>query len=196
MLSEYRAKYRKAAADAIEAESLRSLTRTSSRFATVFAAGCLAIEYGILPWSKKALLKAILQCQLAGLRLLAHEPRRGEPTAATLRAKLVGYFRKAGGSFVDLGERRPKLGTVGLEAAAGYVGTGAETGWFYLTDKRVNAIIGKGASAISLKRRLFAENLMAKPKQGFVVQRKIFRGGKGNQNFAWVCAFNPAIVDS
>jgi hypothetical protein len=35
---------------------------------------------------------------------------------------------------------------------------------------------------------------MAKPKQGFVVQRRIFRGGKGNKNFAWVCAFSPAIV--
>jgi len=113
-----------------------------------------------------------------------------------LRAKLIGYLREAGGSFVDLGERRPRLGSVGLEDAAGYVGTDNEAGWFYLTDKRVNAIIGKNPSAISLKRRLFTENLMAKPKQGFVVQRKIFRGGKGNKNFAWVCAFNPAIVGS
>jgi hypothetical protein len=62
------------------------------------------------------------------------------------------------------------------------------------TDKRVNAVIGKGSSATSLKKHLLAEKLMAKPKQGFVVQRRIFRGGKGNKNFAWVCAFSPAIV--
>src|SRR5207244_2474371 len=92
VLSKYRAKYRRAALDAIEAKNLRSLTRTSSRFATVYAAGCLAIEYGILPWSKKRLLKAILECQLAGLRQLAREPIRGELTEASLRAKLVKYL--------------------------------------------------------------------------------------------------------
>jgi hypothetical protein len=162
----------------------------------VFAAGCLAIRYGILPWSKKALLKAILECQLAGLRQLTREPRGGEPTEAALRAKLIGYLREAGGSFVDLGERRPRLGSVGLEDAAGYVGTDNEGGWFYLTAQRLNAIIGNGTNATTLKRRLIAQSLMAEPKQGFVVQRKIFRGGKGNKNFAWVCAFNPAIVGS
>jgi putative DNA primase/helicase len=196
VLSEYRARYRKAAAKAIEIERLRSLTRTSSRFATVFAAGCLAIRYGILPWSKGDLLKAILECQLAGLRQLAREPRGGEPTEAALRAKLIGYLREAGGSFADLGERRPRLGRVGLEDAAGYVGTDNEAGWFYLTAQRLNAIIGNGTNATTLKRRLIAQSLMAQPKQGFVVQRKIFRGGKGNKNFAWVFAFNPAIVGS
>jgi uncharacterized protein (DUF927 family) len=196
VLSKYRARYRRAAKDAIEVENQRSLRRTSSRFATVFAAGCLAIEYGILPWSKKRLLKAILECQLAGLRQLAREPRGGEHTEATLRAKLVGYLRDTGGSFVDLGERRPKLGRVGLEDAAGYLGTDNEVGWFYLTAKRLNAIIGNGENATALKRRLIAQRFMAKPKQGFVVQRKIFTGGKGNQNFAWVCAFKPAIIES
>jgi putative DNA primase/helicase len=133
-LSKYRARYRRAAKDAIEVEGLRSLTRTSSRFATVFAAGCLAIAYGILPWSKKALLKAILECQFAGLRQLAQEPRGGEPTEATLRTKLVRYLRGTGGSFVDLGVRRPKLGRVGLEEAAGYIGVDKEAGWFFAGD--------------------------------------------------------------
>jgi putative DNA primase/helicase len=194
VLSEYRARYRKAAKEAIDVTGLRSLSRTSSRFATVFAAGCLAIAYGILPWSKRRLLAAILECHLAGLRQLAHASRAGEPTEASLRAKLVGYLRENRGSFVDLEDRRPRLGRVGLEDATGYLGTDTEAGWFYLTDKRVNAVIGKGSSATSLKKHLLAEKLMAKPKQGFVVQRRIFRGGKGNKNFAWVCAFSPAIV--
>jgi hypothetical protein len=37
---------------------------------------------------------------------------------------------------------------------------------------------------------------MAKPKQGFVVQRRIFAGGKGNQNYARVCAIKPTLVDA
>jgi len=195
VLSDYRARYQKAAKKAMESQGLNSLTRTSSRFATVFAAGCLAITYGILPWSKKQLLEAILECHLAGLRQLAHASRGGEPSEASLRAKLVAYLRENGGSFVDLEDRRPRLGRVGLQDAPGYLGTDTEAGWFYLTDKRLATIIGKGPSATSLKRRLLTESLMAKPKkEGFVVQRKIFRGGEGSKNFAWVCAFSPAII--
>ena len=51
-----------------EAEGLRPLNRVAGRFATVYAAGCLAIRYGILPWSRNALSKALLSCQLDGLR--------------------------------------------------------------------------------------------------------------------------------
>jgi len=196
LLAKYRARYRKALRKAVKAEGLRSLTRTDSRFATVYAAGCLAIRYGILPWSRKRLLLAILYCQLAGLRQLAREPRTGEPSEAALRTKLVGYLRDKRESFADLGSRRPRKGVADLEDAAGYLGSDREAGWYYLTDKKLRTIIGNGPNAVALKGRLLEQNLMAKPKQGFVIQRKIFAGGKGNQNYAWVCAFKPEIVDA
>jgi uncharacterized protein (DUF927 family) len=193
-LATYRRRYRNALKRKVEAEGLRPLKRTSSRFATVFAAGRLAIRYKILPWSKRRLLEAILDCQLAGLRQLAREPRTTPASEAALRTKLVEYLRDKRKSFVDLGSRRPRKGVDDLEAAAGYVGTDREARWLYLTDKKVKAIIGKGPNATALKEHLLAEGHMAKPKQGFVVQRKIFTGGKGNQNYAWVCAFAPAIL--
>jgi putative DNA primase/helicase len=196
LLAKYRARYRKDVKEAIKAEGLRCLTRTASRFASVYAAGRLAVRYEILPWSSKRLRQAILDCQLAGLRQLAREPRTTPPSEAALRAKLIGYLRNNRKSFVDLGSRRPKKGVDDLEAATGYVGSDREAGWFYLTDKKVRAIIGNGPNAAALKAHLLAEGLMAKPKQGFVVQRKIFAGGKGNQNYAWVCAFKPTLVDA
>jgi putative DNA primase/helicase len=195
LLAKYRARYRKVLRQAIQAEGLRCLTRTASRFATVYAAGRLAIRYEILPWSSKRMRQAILECQLAGLRQLAREPRT-TPSEAALRAKLVGYLRDNRNSFVDLGSRRPKKGVDDLEAAAGYVGSDREAGWLYLTDKKVKAIIGNGPTATALKAHLLAEGYMFKPKQGFVVQRRIFTGGKGNQNYAWVCAFKPTLVDA
>jgi putative DNA primase/helicase len=194
LLAKYRARYRKSIRESIRAEDLRSLTRTDSRFATVYAAGRLAIRYKILSWFGKQLLQAILDCQLAGLRQLAREPRTGEPSEAALRDKLAKYLRDKRGSFVDLAVRRPKLGRDGLGDAAGYVGCDDEAGWLYLSYKQVKAIIGAGSSAVALKERLVEEGLMARPKQGFVVQRKIFTGGKGNQNYAWVCAFKPSLV--
>jgi hypothetical protein len=108
---------------------------------------------------------------------------------------LVGYLRDNRESFVDLGVRRPRKGVDDLEDVAGYLGTDREAGWFYLTDKKIKAVIGNGPNAVVLKERLLAEGLMVRPKQGFVVQRRIFTGGKGNQNYAWVCAFKPALVD-
>jgi putative DNA primase/helicase len=196
VLAGYRKDYRRALTEAALAEGLHSLTRTASRFATVYASGCLAIRYRILPWSKKRLLRAILECHLAGLRQLDCESRSGEPSETALRLKLTAYLRDNRASFVDLGRRRPKLGEGGLDDAVGYIGCGDEAGWLYLSHKQVKAIVGTGPTAASLKRHLVAEGMMAKPKQGFVVQRRIFRGGKGSQPYAWVCAFNPAIIIS
>ena len=45
-------------------DGLSPLKRPSDRFATTYAAGCLAIKYDILAWSRDALLRAILSCQL------------------------------------------------------------------------------------------------------------------------------------
>ena len=101
VLSKYRKRYRQALKAAARTEGLRSLKRTASRFATVYAAGRLAIRYELLLWSKERLLAAILECQMAGLRLLAREPRNDEPSEETLRVKLISYLRDQRKSFVD-----------------------------------------------------------------------------------------------
>ena len=194
-LARYRARYRKALNRALREASLRSLTRTSSRFATVYAAGRLAIKYRILPRSEKSLLQAILNCQLSGLRLQADTARRGEPSESELRRKLVAYLH-AGSEFIDLADGRPSRTFDTIVDAGGYIGTDDEGGWLYLTSRKVSEVIGDGYNAVSLKRRLQEEGHLRKAKQGgFVVQRKIYSGGKGNENFAWVYAFSPALVE-
>ena len=53
------------------AEDVKPLNRASERFATVYAAGALAIKLGVLEeldWDRNALRKAILSCQLDGLK--------------------------------------------------------------------------------------------------------------------------------
>jgi hypothetical protein len=98
---------------------------------------------------------------------------------------------------MDLAVHRPKHGRDNFGDAAGYVGCGEEVGWLYLSHKQVTAIIGNSPNATFLKQHLLEQGILAPPKQGgFVVQRKIFTGGKGNQNYAWVCAFNSSILAS
>jgi uncharacterized protein (DUF927 family) len=195
-LAHYRSGYRKALSRVLREQSLRSLTRTSSRFATVYAAGRLAIKYRILPWSHEDLLGAILDCHLSGLRLQADRPFRGEPSEAELRRNLVAYLVDRRG-FVDLADGRPKRRSDIAASAGGYIGAEDEAGWLYLTARKVSDIIGDGPHAASLKRRLQNEGNLGKAKQGgFVVQRKIYSGGKGNENFAWVHAFSPVLFET
>ncbi|RXH02196.1 DUF927 domain-containing protein [Bradyrhizobium vignae] len=193
-LARYRARYRKALKRELRGTTLRSLTRTASRFATVYAAGRLAIKYRILLWEKEALLGAILDCHLSGLRLQADRRALGEPSEGELRRKLVAYLSDRH-PFVDLAGCRPTKGSDAATSAGGYVGTDEEEGWLYLTARKVSEVVGDGPNASSLKRRLQNEGNLRRSKQGgFVVQRKIYSGGKGNENFAWVYAFSPAVL--
>src|ERR1700739_1318938 len=64
------------------------LGRSLGRFATTFAAGRLAIKYGILPWKRDDLLRAVLSCPLDQLRSAEQENDEYDPLE-TLRSKLV-----------------------------------------------------------------------------------------------------------
>ena len=183
---EYLARLRK------EADGLRPLERASERFATVFAAGSLAIKYLILPWNRKKLLAGILNCQLDQLRN-ANAADPWAPSVATLRAKLVQYINENSKDFMLLTKQRPRLKRDDIDAVLGYRDKQKGKRWYYLTDTRLRQIIGDGANATELKRTLADEGLLAKTKERLVVQRRIFKGGKRNQNYAWVHAFKAKL---
>ncbi len=56
--------------------SWRDLVRVHGRFATIFASGCLAIRYQVLPLTKQELLAAILVCERDHVAFIDHEVRR------------------------------------------------------------------------------------------------------------------------
>ena len=49
-----------------QTNDLKTIYRIRSNFAIIWAAGALAIDYGVLPWKKSRLLKAVKKC-FAGL---------------------------------------------------------------------------------------------------------------------------------
>ena len=67
--------------------------------------------------------------------------------------------------------------------------------WLYLTANQLKAIVGTGPHARALKRTLADEKLLDKSKDGkFVVQRPVFKCGKGRENYARVHAIRADIL--
>ena len=173
-----------------QAAGLKPLNRASGRFATAFAAGSLAIEYGIFRWKRSDLLRAILACQVNGLRRSTVQRDRADTSIPGLRRKLVHYLKDNRGTFMKL----PRLGTHKFRSAPGYIATFKGKKWLYLTAGQLTKIIGAGEHAAQLKKELVKNGLMAAGPQGkYVVQRPIF-AAKGNKGHKWVHAFRAKIL--
>jgi uncharacterized protein (DUF927 family) len=190
-----RAQYLEAINTAIRKKSITPLKRASDRFATTFAAGCLAVKYQIVPWSTEKLLKAILGCQLDQLPYDEEDEGASSPTEE-LRAKLVDYLDKHKARFMNLNKKRPSYGRHDLDTVApGYHIKIRGQRWLYLTANQLKTIIGTGINSRALKQMLADEKVLEKSKDGkFVVQRRVFKRGKGRENFAWVHAINADIL--
>jgi putative DNA primase/helicase len=196
-LSRERAAYLQAIKTRAQAEELTPLNRASGRFATVFAAGSLAIKYRIFRWNRQALLQAILSCQVDGLRHSKVADEQADTSVAGLRRKLVQYLLSHRGKFKDLDKAMPRrlgLGKHTFGSVPGYKATFKGKKWYYVTSDQLKKIIGSGENAKRLKDELAAAGLMDRSTGRHVVQRPIF-SGKGNKGYEWVHAFrakNPA----
>jgi hypothetical protein len=187
--------YSKALKREANAKGLRPLKRSTGRCATVYAAGRLAIKYGLLPWSRKQLLRAILSCQL-------DQPPPTETTTLNsgnpvdnLRQTLVNYLRERRGEFMDLDNNKPRLGPHVFGSVPGYSATFKTRKWLYLTDAQLRGILGTGPDVKRLKATLSQEDLMARTAKGrFLVQRPVFTGARGNKGHRRVHAFDARII--
>ena len=193
-LKRERAAYLKASKT--KAKKLTALNRASGRFATVFAAGSLAIKYRIFPWNRDELLQAILSCQLDGLRFAKAEQLAMDTSVSGLRRKLIAYLREHRSKFVNVNKRKLRLGSHKPGSAPGYVAKFPRKAWFYLTSHQLQGIIGNDTDAKSLKKELAAKKLMAITSGGrYLVQRPFFSGETGNKGHIWVHAFRSRILE-
>jgi putative DNA primase/helicase len=163
-------------------QGLSPLKRPSDRFATVYAAGGLAIKYGIVGWDRKALLNAILSCQLDQLTFV--EPHRGAAGSVQgARHRLIKYLRNNHKKFRRL--KKGRLLEFGRDEINEFLGfrakfKGAQR--YYLSEEQLSAAVGKGGLVLELKRQLAEQRLLETDSQGrFVVQRVLFQGGRRKQ---------------
>ena len=194
-LKQERTAYRRAIKAKAQAEKLTPLNRASGRFATVYAAGSLAIKYRIFLWDRAELLRAILACQLDGLRSAKAEHLASDRSVPGLQRKLIAYLIEHRGKLVDLNKRKLRLGGHKPGSAAGYVASFKGKNWFYLTSAQLQRIIGNDANAKALKKELVAKKLMASRSGGRdLVQRPFFYGAPGNKGHIWVHAIRTRIL--
>jgi putative DNA primase/helicase len=165
------------------------LERASARFATVYAAGALAISLGVLNWDRDALRKAILSCQLDGLK----KPVTTEDTViSAMDKKMADYMRKNRTKFIDLRKGWLEPGAHKFESVLGFIAKHKGYMYCYLTDRALKLIIGTGADA-SLYKQCLADRKRLEVSPGgaggrrFVVERRIFTG-TGKDGMKWVHA--------
>jgi putative DNA primase/helicase len=196
LIDDERNAYRKVLRQRSKADRLNPLNRSSNRYATVFAAGSLASRYRIVRWTREQILDAVIKCELDHLRQPQVSVMDPADATSALRAKLVQFIQDNRENFVDLAKQRPRYGTEELEDVLGYIAVENGKPRIYLTSDRVRKIIGGGADAKKLKQALATEGVLEKSKEGkFVVQRRIFTGGKGSKNHASIHVMDARICD-
>jgi putative DNA primase/helicase len=172
-----------------EAKGFKSLERATARFATVYAAGCLAIQYKIFTWLRKDLLAGILSCQIDGLVAA----RRKTDHITDLRQRLVEYLVNNRGRFLNLNGTKPSRNDHTFGSVPGYVHTHNGEKWLYLTSGQLKAIIGTDKAAGKLKKQLVEQGLMASTGKRALVQRPVFKA-KGNRGYRWVHAIRASLL--
>jgi len=70
--------------------------RVRHNFAVIFAAAALAIDYGILPWTKKATFRAIKKCMILALATLETVAAPANPASPTVNAHRLCKMLKQG----------------------------------------------------------------------------------------------------
>jgi hypothetical protein len=179
-----------------KAQGLKPLNRSTGRCATVYAAGCLASKYGIVPWTNEQLAQAVLGCQLDGLRQVTTERLETDTSVAGLRKKVFAHLRERRGKFVNLDKVKLRPDSHKMKSVPGYRATFKRKKWLYLTAARLKKLIGDGGNADQLKKELAEAGVMDCTTSGrYVVQRPLFVGLKGNKGYRHVHAFRATKID-
>jgi putative DNA primase/helicase len=183
--------------------AIQPLGRASNMFATVYAAGALAIRLGVLDWKKSALGNAVLSCQLDGLE----EPRdtKAAATASAMNKKsmremdkkLVDFLRRNEANSMDLRRKYADPKTHKFRSVPYYIANHKGHKYWYLTADALKSIIGPGPEASRYKQSLLDRGYLdvstgGKTGRRFVVERRIF-AGKGKEGMEWVHAIKRPI---
>jgi hypothetical protein len=183
--------YRQAAAGITS--GWRDLVRLHSRFATVYASGCLGHRLGVLPLPRAELLAANLTCARDHVAFVEQEVRRlGVPVsrASTPKAVAVGSARQLiartvvpavapfdrlrrfinhndrAKSFIDL--RAPRLSQLRFKQQsknAAVLGYVAD-GEYWIPGDRFEEVVGGSREASAVKKELFRRGLLVTDRRG------------------------------
>lgn len=97
--------------------------RVAAKFALVYAAGCLAIRFAVLPWNEDDVLWAVRTCHEGHLGLMERtDPVKGAITSARV------YCRENHAQFIDLRKGLAELEDDGFDACPGFLNDHSDHG--------------------------------------------------------------------
>jgi putative DNA primase/helicase len=141
----------------------RRLNRIHEKMATVYAAACLAIKFGIFPWQRQRVLDALLSCTRDHVALIAREQADAARQLTAPLELLRQYVRQHRDEFVDL--RRAGIENTSEHdhrTCPGYLNQHKSRGLEYLfSDWRFAQLVGGPLAAKRLKAELAQAGLIA-----------------------------------
>lgn len=154
------------------------LNRIHQKFATLYAAGCLAIKFGILPWKGKVLRKALLKCERDHVKLVAEHSAGTASHAQTPFDRLLAYIRTNQHRFLDLGRVAAGEPVGDQDAKYGYRKDHKGQLEFLFSEQLFKEIVGGKGPANFLKPDLDSRGLIAATEAGqqrkkYVVRRHL-----------------------
>jgi hypothetical protein len=182
-----------------DAAGFRPLQRPTHRFASLYAAACVAIEVGVLDWERTDIRDALLSCHMDGLRLAAKE-RTFPRLKKTPRELLGAYLREKGQDFLDLDAKRLQHDTP-FEQAPGFFATYKGRQFVYLTSERLRRVVGGADPARRVLDDLASAGLadfrMVNGSREFLLQRPICEkvDGSGNGHYRRVHALHRDLLE-
>jgi hypothetical protein len=170
----------------------RQPARIHEKFATIYAAGALAIAFGILPWDRRAMLRALLACEQAHFDLVAgtepsRKQQRQQQQQATPMERLTAHVRAHRREFVDL-----RKGLVGRsaghdhDACAGYINQRQQDGTveYLFSEAELKSVCGSRAALLRLKRDLRSDGMLLVDEHRPSTRRTIWKDGRREQVIA------------
>ena len=173
----------------------RKLLRVHGKFATIYAAGCAAIRFKILPFTEADMLEAVLTCERDHVAFVAKElggaiapDANANPIAApnpSAFARMEAYLFGAGRKrrFIDLREPGARVPLGRWRATApGYLGLHQGNPEIWLRNAQFERVAGGRREANALKAKLDAMGLIVTERRDnacyFVVKRDIAGVGR------------------
>ena len=173
----------------------RNLTRLHGKFATVYAAGALAAKFGILPYKRKDVARAVLKCEIDHVRFV-----EGLLTGRTAQRKshvelLRDYIRSNLSSFIDLRDKGDELRGSDFKSAPGFIGIHKDRPEYLFAAEKFKEILGGRAAADECKRDLSHLGLIATAGAGKGELRYVVKRSLGDKRRAVVAIDSELLAD-
>ena len=187
-IKERRARYTRKAKRTI-VSSTRDLTRLHGKFATIYAAGALAIEYEILPFKRGDLLAAILKCEADHVAFVKRAEAGDGTTKISGLELLRSFLRENRDAFADLSDLDDDP-----RSALGYINRHNGHSEFLIENDRFEDVVGGKQEADLLKTSLAQRKLLQTERGNHGKERYVVRRTIGTKR-PWLVAIDARVMD-